>query len=127
MPEQYRPPVTPVEIEHRMIGLMRSNAEAYTALREAEAEYARLKTPRAVAMARARGEATAKARDDDMKWNEADREAFVLLKTEEIQVAWDMAELKVKSAKALVAQVANELELIRSLSASVRNSMQMGG
>ena len=127
MAEQYKPPVTPVEIEHRMIALMRSNAAAFEALREAEEEYAKLKTPRAVAMARARGRATDLAKDDDRKWNEADREAFVLLETEDLQVAWDMAELKVKSAKSLVAQVANELELIRSLSASVRNSMQMGG
>lgn len=110
-----------------MIKLMRANADAFEALRAAESEYAHLKTPRAVAMARARGRATEIAKDDDRKWNEADREAFVLLETEELQIAWDMAELKVKSAKALIQQVANELELIRSLSASVRNSMQMGG
>lgn len=123
--DRYTPPVTPVEIEHRMLKLMQSNATAYQMLRDAETEYARLKTPLGLARARARFEAKRKATEGE-KWNEGDREAYVLQQTEQLQLEWDLAELKVKAAKSMVAQVSNEMELIRSLSASVRNSMNLG-
>lgn len=123
MAEVYRPIVTPAQIEQRMLDCMAANANAHETLRQAETAYAQAKTPLALARAKARFKATEKARELDAKWNEGDREAYVLLETEELQSQWEMAELHVKLAKSLVAQVANEIELLRSISASVRNSL----
>lgn len=123
MAERYRPPVTPAEIEGRMIDCMQANANSHDTLRRAEEEYAAAKMPLALARAKARFKATERARELDAKWNEGDREAYVLMETVDEQQAWDLAELHVKMAKSMVSQVANEIELLRSISASVRNSL----
>ena len=127
MPETYRPPVSPVEIENRLIQFMDANAAAYEWMEKTELSMPQLEISYELAKARSFIKCDDRTEDDGKSWTVPRKEAQVVVETAEKKLALRTAEAHLKAAKARCKRIENDLEALRSLSASIRNSMQMGG
>ena len=121
---QYAPPVTPMDIEKRMLRLVEANIQATQWLQEAEGEHAERVAQFEIAKARAYLKTFIP--EDQKGWTEGRRAAFAADSTADLRMDLAAAESKRSSARARVKAVQTEIDLVRSISASVRNSMELG-
>lgn len=125
MAETYRPPVTPVEIENRLIQFMQANANAYEWLEKSELSIPKLEIAYELCKARAFIACDDKTEADGKAWTVPRKEAYVVEACAEKKLELRTAEAELKAAKARTKRIENDLEALRSLSASIRNSMGM--
>lgn len=119
--ETYEPPLTPVQVEQRLTGLLSRNWESYQELKAAEQIYEDRKATFEIAYAGALLE-THKY-EDQKGWSVARREAAATIATEKERVALAAATSVVKAARAKAAAVRTQVDIVRSIRLSVSTSM----
>lgn len=122
MTTTYEPPLTPVQVEQRLLDLVQQNLRAYQDLRDAEHAYEVAKAEHQIAYAKARLETYADHKD----WNVGRRDDVATVATEDLRLRLAAAEAVVKSARAKAAAVRTQADLVRSIGLSVRTSMEVG-
>ncbi|MFE5369204.1 hypothetical protein [Streptomyces mirabilis] len=122
MTEAYAPPLTPVQVEAKLLDLVQQNLRAYQDLREAEHNYESAKARHQIAAARARLATYADHKD----WTVGRRDDVAMVETEGLRLELAGAEAVVKSARAKASAVRTQADLIRSIGLSVRTSMEVG-
>jgi hypothetical protein len=127
MADIYRPPVTPAEIELRLIEFMKANSSAYEWLEKSELEIAKLEVAYEVAKAKGYIDCDGLTNLEGKPWTVDRVKAQVTSDTAEQALALRIAEANLKAAKSRCKRIENDLEALRSLSASIRNSLSLGG
>lgn len=118
----YEPPLTPVQVEHKLLELVQHNQRAYQDLRDAEHAYEAVKAEHQIAYAKARLATYAEHKD----WTVGRRDDYATAATEDLRLQLAGAEAVVKSARAKAAAVRTQADLVRSIGLSVRTSMEVG-
>lgn len=119
MTTTYEPPLTPVQVEQKLLDLVQQNLRAYQDLRDAEHNYEALKAEFQIAYARARLATYA----DNASWTVGRRDDVATVETEDLRLQLAGAEAVVKAARAKASAVRVQSDLIRSIGLSVRVSM----
>ena len=118
----YDPPLTPVQVERKLLELIQSNQRAYVDLRDAEHAYEVAKAEHQIAYARARLDTYGDHKD----WTVGRRDDVATVATEDLRLKLAAAEAVVKSARAKASAVKVQADLVRSIGLSVRTSMAVG-
>lgn len=118
---QYSVPVNPAQVEQQMLQLLKDNRAAYDELRMCEAEFEKRSSDWEIHKARAYLATFA----SEEKWTEARRSAYAVSKCEDARLLLGAATARVKAARAKVAAIKVEVDLVRSVGTSVRSSLEM--
>jgi len=118
---QYSVPVTPAEVERQMLDLLKANRAAYDELRACEEQYERCSADWEVQKAKAY---LATFTNED-RWTEARRTAYAVSQCEDTRIHLAAATSRVRAARAKVAAIKVEVDLVRSVGTSVRSSLEM--
>ena len=113
--------VTPAQIEKRLYDLSKAVDGAHEFLAEAESEYQEIKAEFEIAMAKSR----IKNSHPDMKMTVALGEATALVENADRRRELAKTEAKVKAAKENSNRLRTQVDIARSISVSVRTSMEI--
>ena len=116
-----RPPITPMEVEVRLLELAEELDEAQDLLAKAEVEYAQAEFDNRQALAEARlriGNEERRTTDQQRK-----DEATVFCKAEDFALV--MADARVRIARSTVFGIRTKIDVARSLGTSVRSAMEV--
>lgn len=117
--------VTPQQIESRLYTLSKDVDQAHQDLVEAELEFHKGTAEYEVAMARSRMSLAGKSSPGGRNYTVAEREDMAVIENEQFHYAIAITEAKVKAARANVNRLKTQVEIARSMSASVRSSMEL--
>jgi outer membrane protein TolC len=113
--------ITPMQIEKRLTDLSREIDQGHAELVAAEQEYHSKKASLEIGMARARMSVS----HPDMKLTSVQREDEALIRNEEAHLNLAIAEAQVKAARANVNRIRTQVDIARSISVSVRSSLDL--
>lgn len=113
--------LTPMQVERRLLDLSAEIDVAHTELIEAEQVYHTAKASLEISMARARMSVS----HPDMKLTSVQREDEALIQNAEQHMNLAMAEAQVKAARANSNRIRTQVDIARSISVSVRASMEI--
>lgn len=117
--------VTPQQIESRLYTLSKDVDQAHQDLVEAELEFHKGTAEYEVAMARSRMSLAGKSSPGGRNYTVAEREDMAVIENEQAHYLIAITEAKVKAARANVNRLKTQVEIARSMSASVRSSMEL--
>ena len=113
--------LTPMQVEKRLVDLTREVDEAHNDLIDAEQLFHTTKASLEIAMARSRMSVS----HPDFKLTSVQREDQALIDNAEQHMALAMAEAQVKAARANANRIRTQVDIARSISVSVRASMEI--
>lgn len=114
-------PITPVQVEQRLIQLSHELDEAHEFLEQAETEYYEAKTDCEIALAKERITLT----KSGLKFTVQDKEDIALTTCEEFVRRLGIAEAKVRAARGNAQRLRAQVDITRSVGTSVRTSMDV--
>lgn len=117
--------VTPQQIESRLYALSKEVDEAHQSLVEAEMAFHKGTAEYEVAMARTRISLAGKSSPNGRNYTVAEREDMAVIENQDQHFAMAVHEATVKAARANVGRLKTQVEIARSMSASVRSSMEL--
>lgn len=117
--------VTPQQIESRLYALSKEVDEAHQDLVDAELEFHKGTAEYEVAMAKTRISLAGKSSPSGRNYTVAEREDMAVIENQEQHFAMAVHEAQVKAARANVSRLKTQVEIARSMSASVRSSMEL--
>lgn len=112
---------TPAQVENRLYELSKEIEEAHLFLDESDAEYTNAKMDYEIATAKS----MLRPANPELKLTVIQRQHQALLENEAAYRALEIGEQKVRSAKANVARLRIQVDIARSISASIRNEMSV--
>lgn len=113
--------LTPMQVEKRLLDLSKEIDEAHKDLVSAESSYHVAKAALEIAMARSRMSVS----HPDFKLTSVQREDEALIQNAEQHMQLAMAEAQVKGARANANRIRTQVDIARSISVSVRASMEI--
>jgi hypothetical protein len=113
--------LTPMQVERRLLDLSKEIDEAHQDLINAENTYHIRKSGFEILMARSRMSVS----HPDHKLTSVQREDQALLENAEAHMNLAMAEAEVKAARANANRIRTQVDIARSISVSVRSSMEL--
>ena len=117
--------VTPQQIESRLYTLSKEVDEAHQGLVDTEREFPELTAYYEVDMARSRILLASKSSPTGKNYTVGEREDMALVENAEAHFKIATIEAQVKAARANVQRLKTQVEIARSMSASVRSSMEL--
>jgi multidrug efflux pump subunit AcrA (membrane-fusion protein) len=117
--------VTPQQIESRLYTLSKEVDEAHQGLVDTEREFHELTAYYEVDMARSRILLASKSSPTGKNYTVGEREDMALVENAEAHFKIATIEAQVKAARANVQRLKTQVEIARSMSASVRSSMEL--
>jgi multidrug efflux pump subunit AcrA (membrane-fusion protein) len=117
--------VTPQQIESRLYTLSKEVDEAHEGLVDTEREFHELTAYYEVDMARSRILLASKSSPTGKNYTVGEREDMALVENAEAHFKIATIEAQVKAARANVQRLKTQVEIARSMSASVRSSMEL--
>jgi multidrug efflux pump subunit AcrA (membrane-fusion protein) len=117
--------VTPQQIESRLYTLSKEVDQAHQDLVEAEREFHETTAYYEVDMARSRILLASKSAPNGKNYTVGEREDMALIENAETHFKIATVEAQVKAARANVSRLKTQVEIARSMSASVRSSMEL--
>lgn len=117
--------VTPQQIESRLYVLSKEVDEAHQGLVDTEREFHELTAYYEVDMARSRILLASKSSPTGKNYTVGEREDMALVENAETHFKIATIEAQVKAARANVQRLKTQVEIARSMSASVRSSMEL--
>jgi hypothetical protein len=117
--------VTPQQIEARLYALSKEIDAAHEELNKCESEYHLKKAEYEVSMARSRMTYASKSSPTGKNYTIQERDDMALLDNENLHFDVNIIEAKVKAARNNSARIRVQVDLTRSMSASVRTSMDL--
>ncbi len=117
--------VTPQQIESRLYALSKEVDEAHEGLITTEREFHEITAHYEVAMARSRIVLASKSSPTGKNYTVGEREDMALVENAEAHFKIATIEAQVKAARANVQRLKTQVEIARSMSASVRSSMEL--
>jgi outer membrane murein-binding lipoprotein Lpp len=117
--------VTPQQIEARLYALSKEIDAAHEELNKTESEYHLKKAEYEVSMARSRMTYASKSSPTGKNYTIQERDDLALLDNENLHFDVNIIEAKVKAARNNAARIRVQVDLTRSMSASVRTSMDL--
>jgi multidrug efflux pump subunit AcrA (membrane-fusion protein) len=117
--------VTPQQIESRLYALSKEVDEAHQGLVDTEREFHELTAYYEVDMARSRILLASKSSPTGKNYTVGEREDMALVENAETHFKIATIEAQVKAARANVQRLKTQVEIARSMSASVRSSMEL--
>lgn len=113
--------ITPMEVEKRLIALSKEIDEAHQALVIAESNYHTAKAGLEVSMARSRMNSS----HPDHKLTSVQREDLALIENADKHMQLAIHEAEVKAARANANRIRTQVDIARSISVSVRASLEI--
>lgn len=113
-------PLTPMQVEARLISLDRDLEDSFAELEEAEYEYHTLKGEYEIGMAGAR-----MALIETGKMTVSEKDDRALLANQERYQALMIAEARAKAARANVMKLRAQADIVRSMGASLRSAQEL--
>jgi len=113
--------ITPMQVEEKLISLSKEIDEIHKDLTSAETKYHTVKAGLEIAMAKSR----MKNSHPDMKMTSVQREDMALIENSVEHMAVAIAEAEVKAARANANRVRTQVDIARSISVSVRASLEI--
>ena len=113
--------LTPQQVERRLLDLSKEIDESHNDLTSAEQTYHVAKASYEIAMARSRMNKS----HPDFKLTAVQRDDEALIDNAEAHMNLSIAEATVKAARANVQRIRTQVDIARSISVSVRASMEM--
>lgn len=117
--------VTPQQIESRLYTLSKEVDQAHQDLVEAERQFHETTAYYEVDMARSRITLASKSAPNGKNYTVGEREDMALIENAETHFKIATVEAQVKAARANVSRLKTQVEIARSMSASVRSSMEL--
>jgi hypothetical protein len=117
--------ITPQQIEARLYGLSKEIDVAHGELNKCESDYHAKKSLYEVSMARTRMTYASKSSPTGKNYTIQERDDMALLENETLHFEVNVIEARVKAARNNVARLRVQVDLTRSMSASVRTSMEL--
>jgi hypothetical protein len=117
--------VTPQQIESRLYTLSKEVDQAHQDLVEAERQFHQETAYYEVDMARSRILLASKSAPNGKNYTVGEREDMALIENAETHFKIATVEAQVKAARANVSRLKTQVEIARSMSASVRSSMEL--
>jgi len=117
--------VTPAQIEKRLYELSKEVDQAHDALVECESAFHGGTAQYEVAMAKSRMALAGKSSPGGRNYTVGEREDIAVIENEELHYQLAIKEAQVKAARANVNRLKTQVEIARSMSASVRSSMDL--
>lgn len=118
--------ITPANVEARLLELSGQVAEAYEWLRQVDANYGKLKATYEIEFARAYLATADQYGPTGKPLTVADREKTAIVATENLRFDLAAEETKAKAARSRVDELRVLTDIARSVSASVRLSIEAG-
>ena len=109
--------ITPLKVQERLFNLSHQIDENYKDLVQDETDYHRIKSQYEIAMARSR------IKLSDGKHTAQGREDLALLENEDLHFELATMEAKIKATRGLTNKLKTQVEITRSISASIANEM----
>jgi hypothetical protein len=117
--------VTPQQIEARLYALSKEVDEGHENLVQAEQAFHQMTAEYEVAMARSRISWASKSSPTGKNYTVGEREDMAIIENAEQHFMIATVEAQVKAARANVQRLKTQVEIARSMSASVRSSMEL--
>jgi hypothetical protein len=117
--------VTPQQIEARLYALSKEVDEGHESLVQAEQAFHQQTAEYEVAMARSRISLASKSSPTGKNYTVGEREDMAIIENAEQHFMIATVEAQVKAARANVQRLKTQVEIARSMSASVRSSMEL--
>jgi len=117
--------VTPQQIEARLYALSKEVDEGHEGLVQAEQAFHQKTAEYEVAMARSRISLASKSSPTGKNYTVGEREDMAIIENAEQHFMIATVEAQVKAARANVQRLKTQVEIARSMSASVRSSMDL--
>jgi hypothetical protein len=117
--------VTPQQIEARLYALSKEVDEGHESLVQAEQAFHQMTAEYEVAMARSRISWASKSSPTGKNYTVGEREDMAIIENAEQHFMIATVEAQVKAARANVQRLKTQVEIARSMSASVRSSMEL--
>jgi hypothetical protein len=117
--------VTPQQIEARLYALSKEVDEGHENLVQAEQAFHQMTAEYEVAMARSRISMASKSSPTGKNYTVGEREDMAIIENSEQHFMIATVEAQVKAARANVQRLKTQVEIARSMSASVRSSMDL--
>jgi len=117
--------VTPQQIESRLYVLSKEVDEAHQGLVEAERDFHLGTAQYEIAMARSRITFASKSSPTGKNYTVGEREDMAIIENSNLHFQIATVEAQVKAARANVQRLKTQVEIARSMSASVRSSMEL--
>ena len=117
--------VTPQQIEARLYALSKEVDEGHESLVTTEREFHQTTAEYEIAMARTRISLASKSSPTGKNYTVGEREDMAIIENADQHFKMATLEAQVKAARANVQRLKTQVEIARSMSASVRNSMEL--
>jgi hypothetical protein len=117
--------VTPQQIESRLYALSKEVDEAHEGLVTAEREFHQSTAEYEIAIARTRISLASKSSPTGKNYTVGEREDMAIIENADQHFKIAVMEAQVKAARANVQRLKTQVEIARSMSASVRSSMEL--
>ena len=117
--------LTPVDIEQRLNGLSEELDEAYEEMAFQEMEYQKAKHKYEMTAARARMQLGHQYKDSGLRLTVQDKEDMALEKCQGEALALAIAEAQVKASRANLARIRTQIDVARSMGASIRSATEL--
>lgn len=117
--------ITPAQIEARLYTLSKEIDEAHQMLVDTEREFHETTAYYEVDLARSRMTMASKSSPTGKNYTVGEREDMALIENAESHFKIATIEAQVRAARANVQRLKTQVEIARSMSASVRNSMEL--
>ena len=117
--------VTPAQIEARLYALSKEIDEGHEILVNTEREFHQTTAEYEVAMARTRISLASKSSPTGKNYTVGEREDIAIIENADQHFRIATVEAQVKAARANVSRLKTQVEIARSMSASVRSSMDL--
>jgi alkylation response protein AidB-like acyl-CoA dehydrogenase len=117
--------VTPQQIESRLYALSKEVDEAHQGLVDTEREFHQTTAEYEIAMARTRISLASKSSPTGKNYTVGEREDMAIIENSDQHFKMATMEAQVKAARANVQRLKTQVEIARSMSASVRSSMEL--
>jgi alkylation response protein AidB-like acyl-CoA dehydrogenase len=117
--------VTPQQIESRLYALSKEVDEAHQGLVDTEREFHQTTAEYEIAMARTRISLASKSSPTGKNYTVGEREDMAIIENADQHFNMATMEAQVKAARANVQRLKTQVEIARSMSASVRSSMEL--
>ena len=117
--------VTPQQIESRLYALSKEVDEAHEGLVTTEREFHETTAEYEIAMAKSRILLASKSSPTGKNYTVGEREDMAIIENSNLHFQIATVEAQVKAARANVQRLKTQVEIARSMSASVRSSMEL--
>jgi hypothetical protein len=117
--------VTPQQIESRLYALSKEVDDAHEGLVTAEREFHQTTAEYEIAIARTRISLASKSSPTGKNYTVGEREDMAIIENADQHFKIAVMEAQVKAARANVQRLKTQVEIARSMSASVRSSMEL--